>query len=44
MGYTLIKDLHLFLKDSAHVLVKPKRLLTEQNVGIHQLTDLIICQ
>jgi hypothetical protein len=38
-GITLIKDLHLSLKDSVHVLVKPKCSLTEQNVGIHQLTD-----
>ncbi len=39
LGYTVIKNLHLLPKTSTHVLINPKQQLTEDNVGIHKLTD-----
>lgn len=39
LGYTIIKNLHVLPSASTHILVNPKRKLTEENVGIHQLTD-----
>lgn len=39
VGYTVIKNLHVIPSLSTHILVNPKQVLTEENVGIHQLTD-----
>lgn len=39
MGYTVIKNLHIMPTTSTHILINPNKQLTEDNVGIHQLTD-----
>ena len=39
LGYVVIKDLHLLPASSTHILVNPKQQLSEENVGIHQITD-----
>ncbi len=39
LGYVVIKNLHLLPASSTHILVNPKQQLTEENVGIHQITD-----
>ncbi len=39
LGYTLIKDLHIALSKSRHIVVNPKQTMDEQNVAIHELTD-----
>lgn len=39
LGYTLIKDLHIVLSESRHIVVNPKQTMDEKNVTIHELTD-----
>ena len=39
LGYTLIKDLHISLSESGHMLVNPKQDMNEESVAIHELTD-----
>lgn len=39
LGYTIIKDLHIALPQSSHLIVNPKQAMNEQSVTIHELTD-----